>query len=208
MPLGLQALELGAYFNLPGNLFGKSIQRSYSFNASFLDNRFNTGGNRQVTGPMPVILPWHFLNITLPTYKFQKEVMLYGQVPFTWPVLDFAGFEITAEFEEDEFGTIEFFISWCQRQIIDNDGYYIPPAQNRIGHLIVEIQDPLGLPVVYYTFKDIYYLTASDPTYSYDSNDSIKRNITFGVDRMETLFTKYSAINGVQKGLTNLVNAI
>jgi hypothetical protein len=47
--------------------------------------------------------------------------------------------------------------------------------------------------------KDLYYLNASDVSYDYSTNESIKRNITFGVDRIETLFTKYSAINALQK---------
>jgi len=199
--LGLQKATLNTYFNLPSSLFGKSIQRSYSFYATFLDYPFNKKGNRKETGPMPVISPYHFLSVTLPTYKFDKEVLMYGQVPATFPVLNHEGFEVDVELEEDEFGTIEFFISWCQRSIIDSKGYYIAPLQNRIGHLVVEITDPNGLPVVYYTFKDIYYLRATDPTYQYDTNDSIKRTITFGVDIMETLFTKYSAVNAVQKAI-------
>lgn len=202
MPIGLQKAELNSYFNLPSTLFGKSIQRSYSFYATFLDNPFNRGGNRRVIGPMPIIRSYHFLSISLPTYKFQKESIIFGQVPVSFPVLnveDARDIAVTCEFEEDELGTIEFFINWCQRSIIDKDGYYVPPIHNRIGHLIVEVTDPTGLPIVYYTMKDLYYLNASDVTYSYDSNESIRRTITFGVDRIENLFTKYSAINTVQK---------
>jgi len=202
MPIGLQKLELMSYFSLPATLFGKSIQRSYSFYATFLDNPFNKGGNRKKTGPMPIIRPSHFLSVTLPTYQFTKESIIFGQVPVSFPVLNVENareMTVSCDFEEDEFGTIEFFISWCQRSIIDNDGYYVNPLNNRIGHLIVEVTDPTGLPILYYTMKDLYYLNASDVTYAYDTNDSIKRTITFGVDRIETLFTKYSAVNALQK---------
>jgi len=202
MPIGIQKLELMSYFKLPSTLFGKSVQRSYSFYATFLDNPFNKGGNRKEIGPMPVIRPHHFLRVSMPTYSFTKEALIYGQVPVSFPVLNVDNAKeltVSVELEEDEFGTVEFFISWCQRSIIDKDGYYVAPLKNRIGHLVIEITDPNGLPILYYYYKDLFFLNVTDVSYSYDSNDSIKRNITFGVDRIETLFTKYSAINALQK---------
>lgn len=204
MSIGLQKLELLSYFNLPSTLFGKSIQRTYNFNAFFIDDPTNKLGNRKKTGPMPVILPWHFLKISIPTYSFSKENMVFGQVPISFPVLNLSNVEemtISVDLEEDELGTIEFFITWCQRNIIDENGYYVPPLQNRIGHLLVEITDPTGIPVLYYTFRDLYFLDASEVTYDYGSNDSIVRTIRFGIDRVETMFTKYSAINTLQKSI-------
>jgi hypothetical protein len=209
MPIGLQQGELNSYFRLPSSVFGKSIQRSYNFFSTFLDNPFTP--RRPDLGPMPLVLPYHILSVTLPTYKFSKEVLIFGQVPVTFPVLnvdDAKELSVQVLLEEDELGTIEFFITWCQRNIIDNDGYYTAPLKNRIGHLIIEVDDPNGIPIVFYTLKSLYYLNASDVTYDYSTNESIKRTVTFGVDRVETLFTKYTAINMAQKGITSLLQPL
>ena len=202
MPIGLNSLELNAWYKLPELAFGKSIQPNWRFYVSFFDNPLK---RTKEPGPMPVIRSYHVLDVNIPTYGFEKIVMMYGQVPRSFPVMKFEGFDITLTLEEDELGSIEYFINWCQRSIIDRGGYYNNPTSYKIQALVIEVQDKNGLPIVYYIGHDVYFLEASPVTYSYESNESIKRTMTFGVDRMSTYFTKYTGIAAAQKGLSSVV---
>lgn len=204
MPIGVNGLELQRYFRQPESAYGKSIQRSWQFYGLFIYNPFQgvTVG-RQIEMP-PVLQSFHILDVTIPTYEFEKVVMMYGQVPRSFPVLKFEGFTFSVNLEEDEKGNVEYFINWMQRNIIDSRGYYNAPNKVKLKAFVVEVQDKTGIPVVYYTFHDIYYLQASEASYSYTSNDSIKRSITFGCDRMSTIFTKQNAVAagiGMKQGL-------
>jgi hypothetical protein len=208
MPVGLNALELNSFFKLPSLLTGKSIQPAFKFYATFLDNPLST--KRSIgPGPMPIIRAYHILNVSIPTYNFKKETMFYGQVPRSFPILEMDGaLQVTVTFEEDELGTIAYFVNWLQRSIITEEGYYRAPRLSLIGHLVVEVQDKNGIPVVYHSFNDIFYLATSDVTYDYASNETIKYDITFGVNRMSTWFTKYSAIAAVQKGAQSVLRSV
>jgi len=204
MPIGVNGLELQRYFRQPESAYGKSIQRNWQFFGLFIYNPFQgvTVG-RQIEMP-PVIQPFHILDVTIPTYEFEKVVMMYGQVPRSFPVLKFEGFNFNVTLEEDEKGNVEYFINWNQRNIIDSSGYYNAPNKAKIKAFVVEVQDKMGIPVVYYTFHDIYFLQASEASYSYTSNESIKRSLTFGCDRMSTIFTKQNAVAAGIGAMTGL----
>lgn len=212
MPIGINGIELLRYFRQPETAFGKSIQRNWQFYGFFLYNPFqgvNVG--RNVEFP-PVIQPFHILDVTIPTYSFKKEIMMYGQVPRTFPVLEFEGFELEVAMEEDEQGTVEYFINWNQRNIINSSGYYNAPNKVKMRAFTVEVQDKTGVPVVYYIFHDMYFLNASPATYSYTGNESVKRTITFACDRMSTVFAKQNvlaqgvgAASGIVGGIQNAV---
>jgi hypothetical protein len=192
-----------AFMNLPEMLFGHSVQPSFKYIASFLENPFNS--KKFSAGPMPIIAPWQFQSVTIPTYNFEKISVKYGTVPRSFPVLNFnESMEINLKLREDENGTIDFFIHWCQRNLIDSQGFHIPPMQNRIGHLVIEISDRLNLPVVYYIFRNLFYLTADDVRYSYDSSEVIDRNVTFGCEILETYYTKAAIINTLQSKVGSL----
>lgn len=191
MPIGVNSLELKAFYKLPELAFGKSIQPSWKFYALFLDNPLQSFRVNSEPGPMPVLRPYHIVDVAIPSFSFEKQIMMYGQVPRTFPVLNFEGFNVSVTFEEDELGTIEYFINWCTRSIINREGLYRHPTERRIQAFVVEIQDKTGIPIVYYIFHDLYFLDASSASYSYENNSAIKRNVTFGVDRMTTVFTKY-----------------
>lgn len=195
------------WYRLPELAFGKSIQKSWQFFVTFLDNPLS---NRRSSdpGPMPIIRAYHVLDVNLPTYMFEKVIMYYGQVPRSFPVLKFEGFNVDITFEEDELGTIDYFINWCQRCIIDKDGYYRNPGNRKIKALVVEVQDKNGIPVMYYVFHDLYFLNADAVSYSYERNESVKRKITFGVDRMTTYYTKYTGIAATQQLVSQAVGGI
>jgi len=227
MPIGVNGIELLRYFRQPESAFGKSIQRNWQFYGLFLHNplsdKFKASLKSPITRPYslgylnndfpPIIQSFHILDVSVPTYQFQKEVMMYGQVPRSFPVLDFKGFNFDITLEEDEQGTVEYFINWNQRNIIDSNGYYNAPEKMKMKAFVLEIQDKMGIPVVYYTFHDIYFLQATAASYSYSNNESIKRTITFGCDVMSTIFTKQNAVargigllGGTAKGIKNAFN--
>lgn len=214
MPKGLNGLELLRWFRQPETAFGKSIQRDWQFWGFFLYNPFSDFKFEGVTQTLkyvnkdfpPIIQPFHILGVTIPTYSFEKKIMWYGTVPRTFPVFNFEGFDLAVQLEEDERGSVEYFINWNQRNMIDKDGYYTPPAQMKIKGFVLEVQDKSGLPVVYYIFHDMYFLGADDASYSYGSNDSIKRTVTFGVDRMSTIFTKQNAIATAGLAASSLID--
>jgi hypothetical protein len=210
MPLGLNSLELLRYFRQPENAFGKSIQRDWGFYGMFIYNPFmGMGVGRGIEFP-PIIQPFHILSVTVPTYTFKKETMMYGQVPRSFPVLEAKALDLKISLEEDEKGTVDYFINWNMRNIIDRDGYYNPPDKVKLKAFVLEVQDKNAIPVVYYMFHDIFFMDASEPTYSYTSNDSIKRELTFNCDRMSTIYVKQNsvaagigAVMGVAGGIKN-----
>ena len=203
MPIGLNSQELNAFYKLPEQLFGKSIQPAYRFYATFLDNPFKDA--YEDIESMPIIRPYHFNSITIPTYNFKLDKVYYGVIPRTFALLDFEGLTVDVTFEEDELGTIAYFINWMQRNIIDSNGYYKAPLKNRIGNLVVEVQDRQALPVVYYIFRNIYYNSSNAIAYDYSMGESIKYQVTFAVDTMETWYVKAGLINSAKTKLLNKI---
>jgi len=211
MPLGLSFLSLRDYFYTPSMLYGKSIQPSWKFIVQFVPKPSNQMPSGSETGPMPVLKPYHVIDVTLPTYRFRKETVMYGDLPRSFPVLEtshFRDLSVSLTMEEDELGTISFLINWLQRTIIDKDGFYYGPLQSRIGDLVVGVEDKNGLPIVFYIFRELYYLAADDVTYSYETNDPIRYSITFSAERIHTMFTKYGPLNAAQKALASGVDTL
>lgn len=208
MPLGIDSASLSMFYNgtnLPEQLFGKSIQRTFQFMVFFLDNPFRF----KESGIMPIIMPFHVVDVTIPNYRFRKESQIYGQVPRTFPVLDvddLTQMTVDVTFEEDEIGTIAYYISWLQRNIIKKNGLYNNISSNRVGKMIVEVQNKNGIPIVYYIFHKLYYLGADSVTYSYETNDSVKYKINYGFERMSTVFTGAGAAMGAAALGKNLID--
>jgi len=195
MPAGVNGIELLRYFRQPETAFGKSIQRNWQFMGLFIFNPLKGISVGGVVEFPPIIQPFHLLDVSIPTYEFDKVTMKYGQVPRSFPVLDFKGFTFEITLEEDESGTVEYFINWNQRNIIDEEGYYNPPNKVKLKAFVVEVQDKTGVPVIYYMFHDIFYLGANTANYTYTGNESIKRSINFGCDRISTVFTKQNVVS-------------
>lgn len=200
--VGLGALELQSFYNLPEILTGKSVVPSFRFYATFIDNPFSR--SKFSAGVMPIIRAYNILSMTLPTYKFKREVMLYGQVPRSFPVYDGEVLELSVTFEEDENASIAYFVNWMQRCIINSDGLYNPPLEQRIGNLVVEVEDKMGIPIMVHTFNKIFFIDSTDCTLDYSSNDSIKYTVRFGFDTMSTYFTKASIITGALGAVASL----
>lgn len=206
--IGLNNLALQGYYSGIDAL--KSIQKSYKFLVTFWDDLTVFNPNKtalmEEIGSMPLIKFWHVLSISIPQYPFGKDNVQYGPIAKTFPVMqDFNGFDVRITFEEDEFGTIAYFINWLQRKIIDRDGMYRSQRDNRIDHLIIETQDDNGLPIQLYWYKNIYFQNVNEVTFDYGSPDSIKYDITFGADYL-TFFPIKAA--GVRIGTDELITRI
>jgi len=194
MPVGINNLELqGFYSNL--EIF-KTIQKNYKFFVTFWDdNQFlNTNTVKGLAeqakglGSMPIISHWHIKSITLPQYSFSKEVVKYGPLAKAYPVMsDFNGLDIDVEFEEDEFGTIAYFINYLQKKIVRDDGTYRSQLDNRIDNMVVLTEDDQGIPINMFWYKNLFFQNATPAQFDYSANDSIKYTITFCADIVKFL---------------------
>lgn len=188
MPVGMNSLALQGYFSSLKSL--KTVQKSFRFYVTFWDDLFSIDKRKlaKEIGTMPSISFWHINSIVLPQYPFGKDVVKYGPMAKSFPVMnDFNGLDITITFEEDEMGTIANFIHWCQNKIIDrkNGGVYRSQNENRINHLIVETEDDAGVPIQFWWFKNLYFQNAAPLNLDYASTESVKYEITFGADFMQ-----------------------
>jgi hypothetical protein len=208
IPVGNPASELRRWFRAPESAFGKSIQRNWAFYGTFIFNPFQgVSVGRDIEFP-PIIQPFHIVDVSIPTYSFERKVMMYGQVPRSFPILNFEGFVLDITMEEDEQGTVDYFINWNQRNIIDKDGYYNPPDKAKLKAFVLEVQDKGANPVVYYIFHDIYFVNASAASYSYTGNESIKRQVSFGCDRLSHVYTKQNILTRGPAAISGLVSTV
>jgi hypothetical protein len=189
----------------------KSIQHSHRFYVEFWDDK--TPAKRKLEeeiGEMPIIKPWHVLNVNIPQYPFGKDVVKYGPMAKTFPIMnDFNGFDIKVTFEEDSFGTISYFINWLQRKIIDreNGGVYRNQHVNRIDYMVIQTEDESGIVIQTWLYKNVFFQNATDVTFDYTQRDSIKYDVTFCADYMKFLPVRYMS-EGKQKNKINTSDII
>lgn len=212
MPLGLNNIETMRWFLQPSNAGGKSLQYEWQFYGMFLFDPFSSKTKSafgKIADPKtgvtnllksvnedfpPVIQSFHIKGVSVPTYEFEKKQMMYGQIPRSFPLLNAMNMDLQIDLEEDDKGSVDYFINWNQRRIIDSDGYYNSPNSVKLKAFVLEVQDKQGLPIVYYTFHDIFFLNGGTVKYSYGGNGPIQRSITFGCDRMSTIYIKQNAV--------------
>jgi len=233
VPLGINQLELAGFYSGIDAL--KSIQKPWRFLVTFYDSpgayidpsnpnlakKYNA--LLQEIGPQPVIKQWHVSNITIPQYKFHAEAQNYGPLTKSFPVMDKEPLKITVTMDEDEQGTIAYFINWMHRRIIDknNGGVHRSQKLNRITDLIVETEDDSGFPIQIYWFKNIFLSEVNETTFDYSTNENIKYTLGFAADWMRILpikalaeaklidaFRASSGIGGVNALLVGLATSL
>lgn len=139
----------------------------------------------------PKIEQYQVLNITVPTFEFQKEQQPEGILTKSYPVMKFEGFVFPILFQEDIYGTISRFISWCQRRTISTTGEYYHPDVTRLGNIVVELINWDNQPIVRYTLEGVYFLGATAVTLDYTNGGPLPVSINFGADYLKTE-TEYS----------------
>jgi hypothetical protein len=139
---------------------------------------------------MPFLDPFHVVDVNLPFYEFKKEVQYYGPFPRPFTVLASDGLELEMTLEEDEFGTVSKFVNWCQRRIINEEGYYTPPGLNYIDNIMVDVLDDRDDVISRFNYKKCKFLHASPVKYSYETEESIKIQIIFSCEMQELSFRR------------------
>lgn len=199
----------GVNLNIPSSPLGKTIQKSYRFFVTFFPNFLLMKQRPDIfkeIGPPPIIRSFHVQSITIPQYTFGKETQYYGTAPRSFPILKHDGFEVTINFEEDEKGTIGFFISWMQRLAIEpNLGLYTPPDFVKLPMIGIVTENDIGVPVCAYTLHDAFYLSSSGAELDYGTSTSIKYSIVFNVDIINSFYPQAAMFNTITNAITGAI---
>ena len=168
-----------------GSVYGafyanKSVVRSHKFDVWFnFDKRF---------GEFPTmsnIMPYHVLSVDIPFATFNRETTAIGALQYSYPVLSKEQpLDIKVTMEEDTDGTIATFIQDLQNSVV-RKGYHVPPSQSKLGEIHISILNQQDVFISKYIARDVFFLGASSINSSYDSNDTVRYDITFGTDFME-----------------------
>jgi len=169
----------------------KSILKSYKFDVWFNFDKYATNNTEYLStrgGPLqylPRIQPYHILSIDVPFPTFNRDSTVIGIMQYSIPILaKEQPLDIKITMEEDNIGTVAGFIHEMQESIVRN-GYHVPPAKSRLGDIWININNDQDGTVSGYKAKDVFFLGASSISPSYERNDSVKYDLTFGTDYME-----------------------
>ena len=80
-------------------------------------------------------------NVSIPDLGFQKENRKVGPTVKSTPVLNFDGYEIKLDLEEDAYGNVRKFIEHCKSRNIHKSGLYWPADFAEIPEMIVSVND-------------------------------------------------------------------
>ena len=172
------ALDLS--FNIP-RFYLKDIVKSYSFNVEILDDDLDGAGIPFFQLPKA----YDVVDVEIPMYKFEGVVTRYGVGQKSFSVLSNPQeMSVRITFEEDIFGSIMKFIHLLQKKIISSDGFYRPINTQYLKNIIVSVLGARHDIIGKWTFDNCYFLGADNVSLAYDSNDSVKYALNFGVDRI------------------------
>jgi len=130
--------------------------------------------------------PYHVKNVSLPDFNFGKDVTKYGPFAKSTANMQFDGFELKIELEEDKEGSIKRFIQYLQARIIHQSGISWPMAFTNLPYIQITVLNEDGLtPQTEYRFKECYLLTVSEVTYSYSESSAISYSLTFNANTYE-----------------------
>jgi hypothetical protein len=133
--------------------------------------------------------PWHVKNVTIPDFSFKKDgVVKYGPFAKSVPVMDFDGFELKIELEEDKTGTIKRLAQWLQARNIHKTGTYWPPALSSLSYIEINIlaqtpnNDGTDKIIGSFKFNEVHLLDVGEATFSYSDNTPITYSFTFNAN--------------------------
>lgn len=157
----------------------KTIQKSYNFCVMFDESVGLPEGTS--------LASFHATSVEIPDYSFEKESVKIGPFIKTFPVLKHEGFSFNIKFEEDDSGRIKSLINSLIRKNISSGGYYNSYLETVINRIVVDVFGGDGTNVYKVTFHNCYYLKASTPTYTFNSNEKIEYDIEFNCDHYEII---------------------
>lgn len=187
----------GNYANELVNKFfnNKTIQKSYNFIVSISnanpvsDDRFkgpheNLKDFETSTESFP-IKPTHVKAVTLPNPQTKFEMQHMGALVKRHPMFDFENPVIKMEFTEDAYHTIQRFILWMSKRRVNGYGEYYPLSESSCIRIEVDVVDDTGEIATTHIFKNCGFANATEPTYSYDSNEAISVSMDFSFELYE-----------------------
>ena len=105
-------------------------------------------------------------SINIPEFSFGKEGVKYGPTQKSTPTMNFDGYEIQLELEEDDKGTVKQFIEHCKSRNINADGIFWPTNFAELPTLKVRVLDGSATrtqtsdAILEVEFNDLIFLTA------------------------------------------------
>lgn len=133
----------------------------------------------------------HVVSVQIPQYKMKSQTTMYGPVPKSFPLLDHESpFNIQITFEEDRYGTIINFINELQKSVITESGLHWHPVASKYLDIVIELHNYENEFICQWRAPESYFLNAQEVDLSYTTNDSMRFNITFGVDIIEYSYNK------------------
>lgn len=142
----------------------------------------------------------HVVDVSIPLYKFKREIVKYGPVAKSFPMLEHEGFEIKVTYEDDRNGDVLGLIHTLQKTVVREDGYYKKLNENKVGDINIHLYNHFGINVCQWIGKNAYYAGADDVSLSYGNDDTLKYGITFACDTIT--FRKNTIIPaGVQNAI-------
>ena len=129
-------------------------------------------------------------SVSVPEFSFSKNNVKHGPTSKSAAVLDFDGYEIKLDLEEDNKGSVRKFIDHCKSRNIKNDGLFWPPNFAEIPGMTIKVLNTQlskgGTPVMIFEYTKLLFLAASEVTLDYGTSESIKYSITFSASGMTT----------------------
>ena len=174
----------------------KTIQKSYNFyviisnnkplseNSPFKGVHSNLSEFETAVDNFP-IKPTHIKAVTLPNPQTKFEMFHMGPLVKRHPMFDFENPIIKMEFTEDAYHTVQRFILWMSKRRMNGYGEYYPLSESACIDISVIVTDDTGADKVEYTFKKCSLANATEPTYSYDSNEPISIAMDFSFELMD-----------------------
>ena len=174
----------------------KTIQKSYNYYVIISNN--NSLGTRspfkgvhenlaefEITTDNFPVKPTHIKSVTLPNPQTKFEMFHLGPLVKRHPMFEFENPIVKIEFIEDAYQTIQRFILWMSKRRINGFGEYYPLSESACLDISVIITDDTGADATEYTFKKCSLANATEPTYSYDSNEPITIAMDFSFELAE-----------------------
>ncbi len=169
----------------------KSVLNSYKFDVWLNFDRYvRNPKNALYLATKPLVFinriqPYHILSVDLPLNTFNRESTNIGSMQYSYPVLSKEqALDIKITFEEDHRGTIAGFIQEMQESVI-RKGLHVPPVQSRLGDIHINLDNQQDGTVSGFIAKDVFFLGATGGNHTYDGNDTVKYDITFGTDVLQ-----------------------
>ncbi len=161
----------------------KSIVNTYNFTIDFVGSGgVGSGGGFEFY--MLKIKPYHILSVDIPTNKFQRESHSYGATQFSFPVLSQEQpLDVRIVFEEDLDCSVGVLLNRLQQTVV-NHGVHNHIEKMNLGTIHVTMLDQHYNKVCRWSYSDVFFLGYDPISLTYNSNDSLKYNATFGSDVM------------------------